>query len=180
LHFITRRLPKHWLYLTNDRRFWWLTGEAQEMQRRPNLVRYDLQEGCFLETYINDRISVGGARYFGPVASLVVHGSDIMRFDCVGPPVGHYHVAAAYPHGIRKGLVGEIWLPERTAEEQIERAIFELQRNSNHYLQTHPRRKVRNTRLDEERLAAICVQMRSRMLEDLRRGQDSPDTDSGH
>jgi hypothetical protein len=59
-----------------------------------------------------------------------------MRFDCLEHPFGHYHVATPYPHGIRKGLVGEIRLPEKTVEEQIERAIFELQRNSSYYLQT--------------------------------------------
>jgi hypothetical protein len=168
LHFITRRLPRHWFYLTNDRRFWWITGEAEEMQKRSRLVRYDLQEGCFLETYLNDQIGADGRRYFGPAANLVVHGSDIMRFDCLGHPLGHYHVAARYPHGIRNGLVGEIWFPEKTIEEQIERTMFELQRNSGFYLQKHPRRRVRDTRLDQERLAGVCAEMKSRMLEDLK------------
>ncbi len=168
LHVITRRLPSRWFYLTNDRRFWWFTGEADEMRKRPRLVRYELQDGCFLETYLNDQTGADGRRYFGPAASLVVHGSDIMRFDCLGHPLGHYHMASPYPYGIRKGLVGEIWLPEKTIEEQIERTIFELQRNSNFYLQKHPRRKVRNTRLDQERLAAVCAKMKSKMLEDLK------------
>ncbi|MDB5575989.1 MAG: hypothetical protein JWR80_1165 [Bradyrhizobium sp.] len=169
LRFITRRLPRHWFYMTNDRRFWWLTGETEEMQKRPRLVRYELQEGCFLETYLNDQTSADGRRYFGSAACLVVHGSDILRFDCLGQPLGHYHVAAPYPHGIRRGLVGEIWLPEKTIEEQIDRTIFELQRNSGFYLQKHPRRKVRNTRLDEQRLAAVCAEMKSKMLEDVKR-----------
>jgi hypothetical protein len=30
--------------------------------------------------------------------------------------------------------VGEIWFPEKTIEEQIDRTIFELQRNSGFYL----------------------------------------------
>ena len=175
LRFMVRRLPKHWFYLSNDRRFWWFTGEVEAAQKRAKLVRYELQDGCFLETYLNDQISADGVRYFGPAASLVVHGSDILRFDCVGHPLGHYHVAAPYPHGIRKGLVGEIWFPERTIQEQVERAIFELQRNSAHYLRTHPRRKVRNTRLNQERLAAVCAEMKSKMLGDARRS--SPPVD---
>jgi hypothetical protein len=169
LRFISRRLPKHWFYLTNDRRLWWFTGEAEEMQNRTNLVRYDLQEGCFMETYFNELVGPDGTRCSGPAACLVVHGSDIMRFDCLEHSFGHYHVATPYPHGIRKGLVGEIRLPEKTVEEQIERAIFELQRNSSYYLQTHPRRKVRNTCFDEERLAAVCAEMKSKMLEDVKR-----------
>jgi hypothetical protein len=166
-HFITRRLPRHWFYLTNDRRLWWLTGEEKAMQQRPRLVRYEIQEGCFLETYLNDRMDAEGNSYFGPVAGLVVHGSDILRFDCLENSRGHYHLASRYPHGVRKGLVGEIWLPETTLEEQVDRAIFELQRNSGHFLQMHPRRKVRNTRLDGERLAAVCAQLRAKMLEDI-------------
>lgn len=139
------------------------------MQKRTRLVRYELQEGCFLETYLNDQIGTDGRRYFGPAANLVVHGSDILRFDCLGSPLGHYHVAAPYPYGIRKGLVGEIWFAEKTMEEQIDRTIFELQRNAGHYLRIHPRRKVRNTCLDRERLAAVCAAMKAKMLEDARR-----------
>jgi hypothetical protein len=169
LRFISRRLPEHWFYLSNDRRLWWFTGEAEEMRKRANLVRYDLQEGCFMETYLNDQTRPGGARYFGPVACLVVHGFDIMRFDCLDYPIGHYHAARPYPYGIRKGLAGEIWLPEKTLEEQIERAIFELQRNSSYYLKSHPRRKVRNTLFNQERLAAVCAEMKSKMLEDVKR-----------
>jgi hypothetical protein len=168
LRFLVPLLPKHWFYLTNDRRFWWFTGEAQEMQNRACLARYDLQEGCFMETYLNDQIGADGARYFGPAACLVVHGSEIIRFDCLEHAFGHYHVATPYPHGIRKDLVGEIRLPEKTVEEQVERTIFELQQNSNYYMQTHPRRKVRNTRFDEQRLAAVCAEMKSKMLEDVK------------
>ena len=47
-------------------------------------------------------------------------------------------------------------------------AIFELQRNSGYYVQTHPRRKVRNTRFDDQRLAAVCAEMKSKMLDDLK------------
>ena len=167
LRVITRRLPKSWFYLTNDRRLWWFTGETEDMQKRLRLVRYELQEGCFLETYWNELIGPDGKQHAGPSACLVVHGSDIVRFDCLGQPLGHYHLASAYPHGIRRGLVGEIWLPEQTAQEQVERTIFELRRNAGHYVQSHPRRKVRNTRLDAERLAAICTEMRSKMLQDV-------------
>jgi hypothetical protein len=175
LHFITRRLPRRWFYLTNDRRLWWITGEAVEMQKRPKLVRYDLQEGCFFETYLHDQTTPDGIRYFGPSACLVVHGWDIMRFDCLGQPLGHYHVAAPYPHGIRRGLVGEIWLPEKTVQQQVERAIFELQRNAGHYLLAHPKRKVRNTRFDQQRLAAVCAEMKSKMMDDVKQSSAPAD-----
>lgn len=167
-HFITRRLPAHWFYLTRDRRLWWLTGVADEMRDRINLVRYDLQEGCFLETYWIDRAGSDGIRYTGPAAFLVVHGCEILKFDCYAYPMGHYHIEAPYPYGIRKGLQGNIWLPEKTVEVQIERAAFEVQRNSQHFVQSHPRRKVRRTRFDEQRLATACAEMKAKMLADVR------------
>lgn len=169
LHFLTRRIPPHWLYLWNDRRLDWFTGVAPDMRDRACLVTYDLQPGCFLEAYWVDRVGASGTRDLGPAVFLVVHGSEILKFDCYGTPVGHYHAATPYPHGIRRGLAGRIWLPEATIEEQIDRAIFELCRNANYHLRTHPRRKVRDTVLDEQRLAAVCAEMRVKMLGDVER-----------
>ena len=167
-HFITRRLPAHWFYLPRDRRLWWYTGVADEMRDRLKLVRYDFQEGCFLEGYWIDRIAPDGSEQVGPAAFLVVHGSDIMKFDCFDYPFAHYHVAAPYPYGISQGLQGNIWFPEKTVEAQIDRTVFELQRNAQHFVSTHPRRKVRNTRFDEVRLAAACAQLKAKMLDDAR------------
>lgn len=179
LRFISRRLPRRWFYLTNDRRLWRFTGEAELMRQRPNLVRYDLQKGCFLETYLIDQIDTDGRRYFGPAACLVVHGFDIMRFDCVGYPLGHYHAMRPYPYGISRGLAGEIWLPEKTIEDQVERAMFEMQRNWSYYLGSHPWPKVRNTRLNQERLTAVCAEMKSKMLEDVKHGSRPSQADIG-
>lgn len=181
LRFISRRLPRHWFFLTNNRRFWWLTGEAEMMRQLPYLARHDLQEGCFLETYINEQVYADGTPFFGPAVCLVVHNFDIMRFDCLGSPMGHYHTAKPYPYGISRGLAGIIWLPETTVEAQVDRAIFELVRNADHYVQSHSKRKVRNTRLDEARLAAVCVEVKAKMLEDtrLRRARDLPAAATG-
>jgi hypothetical protein len=169
LRVIVPWLPRHWLYRSSDRRVQWYTGADPELKHRACLVKYDLQDGCFLEAYWIDRTSSQGTRDLGPAVFLVVHGSEILKFDCYGPPVGHYHVATPYPYGIGKGLAGRIWLPERSVDEQIDRAMFELCRNANYYLRTHPRRKVRSTVLDEGRLAAVCVEIRAKMLDDVAR-----------
>ena len=165
-HVITRNVPKHWWYLSSERRHWWFSGVAEEIRKRDNLVRYDLQDGCFTETYSIDRIGPDGELERGVCMVLVVHGSEMMKFDCLGSN-GHYHIATPYPYGIGKALQGRIWLTEKAREAQIDRAMFELQHNSDYYLQTHPRRKVRKTKLDEQRLAAACAEMRRKMLGDL-------------
>ena len=167
MQLVVRWLPQHWLYPSSDRRFEWYTGVAPEMKHRSRLVEFEIQEGCFLEAYWVDRVSTQGTRDLGPAVFLVVHGSEILKFDCYGPPVGHYHVATPYPHGIRTGLVGRIWLPEESVEAQIDRSIFELCHNANYYLSTHPRRRVRQTVLREDRLAEVCVGLRSKMLDDV-------------
>ena len=176
LRFISRRLPRSWFFLTNDRRYWWLTGEADLMRQRPNLSRHDLQEGCFLETYMNDQVFPDGINYFGPAVCLVVHDFDVMRFDCLDFPMGHYHTAKPYPYGISRGLAGNIWLPEKSIEAQVDRAIFELLRNADHYVLSHAKRKVRNTRLDEARMTEVCAEVKAKMLEDTRqrRARDLP------
>jgi hypothetical protein len=163
-HFFTRRVQEHWWYFVNDRRYTWITGEPDEMLNRKSLERYELGEGCFTETYWAER--AGGPA--GPVLFLVVHGSEIAKFDCYGSE-GHYHVATPHPYGLLKALHGRLHFVEKTAEDQVERAIFELRHNSACYLATHARRRVRRTRLDEQRLAAVCAEMRSKMLGDLRR-----------
>ena len=165
-HFITRRIPKRWWYLSNDRQFWWITGIADEMLNRDGLVKYDLAKGCFAEAYWVDRTGVDGRRETGPSVFLVAHGSEVLKFDCFGSN-GHYHVATPYPYGIRKGLQGRIWFKEASAQEQVERVIFELSHNLDYYLQTHPRRKIRNTRIDPQRLATVCAEMKAKMLDDL-------------
>lgn len=168
-HFFTRRVPSHWWHQVSDRRYFWLTGMPDQIAYRKSLVRYELGNGCFTETYWAEVPAAdGGIARAGPAAFLVVHGSEIAKFDCYGPE-GHYHLAAPYPYGPRKALQGDFHFMEKTAEKQVERAIFELQHNSAQYLGTHARRKVRKTRLDSQLLAAVCSEMRTNMLSDLRR-----------
>ncbi len=167
--FLKRYLPKRFCYVfqsANDRRFWWLAGVPAVRQKRDRVVNYDLQDGCFLETFWIDRPDGAAGWDKGPSAILVVHGSEILKFDCYGNPTGHYHIAASLPLGIRNGLGSRLWFPEATAEQQVDRSIFELKRNLAQYLKRHPRAKVRNTRISKERLAAICGAMRTKMLED--------------
>ena len=110
-HFITRNVPKHWWHLPNDRRLWWFTGVTDEMRNRKRLVRYDIQDGCFLEAYLSDRIEADGSRECGPAVFLVVHGWEILKFDCFGFPAGHYHVATPYPFGIARVCRGASCFP---------------------------------------------------------------------
>ena len=113
-----------------------------------------------------DQLSRGGISEFGPAAIIVIHGSEILKFDCYGDLNAHYHIATPYPRGIRNGFHGRLWWQEKTVKEQLDRTVFELIYNLKSYLATHPRRKVRNTIIDSERLASVCHQLKMRMLQD--------------
>lgn len=179
-HFFTRRVPSHWLHQVSDRRYFWITGMPDQILNRKNLVRYELGNGCFAETYWAEVPGAeGGVARAGPAAFLVAHGSEIAKFDCYGPE-GHYHLSAPHPYGPRKALQGSLHFMEKTAEEQVERAIFELQHNSAHHLATHVRGRVRKTILDPQRLAAVCSEMRANMLDDLRRVSQPNDRQGSH
>lgn len=141
-------------------------GVPETMKGLLDPVGYDLADGCLLEAFWVDRTDSIGNRDLGPSAVVVVHGSEILKFDCYGELGGHYHVSTPYPRLSRNGLHGRIQMPEKTVGDQIDRAIFELENNLTYYLQTHPRAKVCNARIDPARLATVCGQMKAKMLAD--------------
>ena len=107
---------------------------------------------------------VAGSR--GPAVFLVVHGWEILKFDCFGFPAGHYHVATPYPFGIRKGLQGRVLFPERTAEEQVERTISSCSRTRSTTCKPTRGGRYATPALDEVRLAEVCAVVKSKMLVD--------------
>ena len=63
------------------------------------------------------------------------------------------------------GIVQRIYLPEPTVEAQIERAVFELQRNASVYLQQNDDPRIRRFVLDPARLREATERMKATMLE---------------
>ena len=99
----------------------------------------------------------------GPAASLYVHHDEVMRLDCLGPDAGHMHVnmiqSARHPKGAKKRL----YFCERTVEEQIERAVFELTTNAPYSLGLNEDPSVQQTFLDPQKLVDAAEWMRHKM-----------------
>lgn len=56
-------------------------------------------------------------------------------------------------------------MPEKTVEEQIDRAIFELENNLYYWLQRHPDRQIRSLKVDQSRLKIATEKAKEKMLE---------------
>jgi hypothetical protein len=97
----------------------------------------------------------------GPALSLFIHDVELLRLDCFGPGAGHIHVAWGEPHGAGED---RLYLAEGSVEAQIDRCLFELQRNLSYYQQRCKDERVRNTEIDRERLAQLTPGIRDTML----------------
>lgn len=93
----------------------------------------------------------------GPAIILHVLDQYVMRFDCFGEKVGHAHFYVVTPE---KHCESRLFLPEKTIEAQIERALFELSTNLDYWLARHRHPSVRRVRLDSEILMTAIEQAR--------------------
>ncbi|MEO0492616.1 MAG: hypothetical protein AAF081_04285 [Actinomycetota bacterium] len=76
----------------------------------------------------------------GPAVIVQTDAIELMKFDCFGGDGGHFHIAPWYQ--------ARLAFLERTADEQITRALAEIRTNAAGYLHRHPRPEVAAIRLD--------------------------------
>ena len=126
-----------------------------DFRARRDTVRLVVQPDVLLEVCWKD-LAAGR----GPAASLFVLGDEVLRFDCFGRDLGHYHAELVQPERAERRL----YFPEATVEEQVERALFELTRNLDYYLQRNPRREIRHLAVDRAGLEKACAEARVRLL----------------
>lgn len=146
------------------------TAEPYELKpakhrRQSALFPYRQPDDTYIEVFWKDFGAAEGVDPLlrggiGPVLSLVVSGHEAMRFDCLGEQ-GHFHVALVRP---RAGSEIRIWFRERTAPEQVERAVFELRRNLDYYLQRNPVEAVRSARIARDEHETRCEEARRAAL----------------
>lgn len=147
--------PRFQLWKAFMRRTGSLAGSYHSPGYRQDARVHPVQPGLEILTFwLDERIGGGGT---GPCLSLYCRGLEILRFDCFGEDLGHFHLTAFMPWW-KRGK--RFWFAEKTAEAQIERTIFELTRNLQAYLRLNPRGKVRRMRVDEAAMAAACGEAR--------------------
>ncbi|MBD2625070.1 hypothetical protein [Trichormus variabilis] len=124
---------------------------------RKDVVDFEIGDNVGLEVYWKV-LNVAE----GP--SLIFHalGYEILRFDTDINGQGHCHVQLIE---CQPKCKERLFLPETTVEEQIERAIFELEKNLYYWLQRHPDRQIRLLKIDQTRLKIATEKAREKMLE---------------
>ena len=120
---------------------------------RHDIVRYRIDENACLEVfwkYVEQR--------FAPSMSLFVGEYEVLRFDCSGPGSGHFHVAD--DSGFYR-----ILMFEQLKQDQIERGLFEIEKNCQHFLRQNPRTAIRNTRLESDKVSRACAKARHTLMD---------------
>jgi hypothetical protein len=80
----------------------------------------------------------------GPAICLFSHNKEVLKFDCFGPGKGHFHITTTHPwKWNNKGRETRLYFKEQQITDQIERSIFELDKNLHYYLQRHPDPRIR-------------------------------------
>ncbi len=128
-----------------------------EFPHRRDRVRLHVQDDVFVDVYWKD-VELGK----GPSISVFVLGEEMMKFDCFGKDRGHFHIAFFTPGASN---VSRMYMPEPTIEDQIERAVFEIRKNINYYLQRNSKRRIRKCVIDAKKLSAVCEKAKSKMYE---------------
>lgn len=96
----------------------------------------------------------------GPGASLYCHDLEVLRFDCFGAELGHFHLT---PLSMWQATEKRIRFPELTVQAQIDRTAFELTHNVDYYMQLNPRPRVRKLKIDKDRMIAACREASEKM-----------------
>ncbi len=122
---------------------------------RRDVVQFELAKNAYLEVYWKI-FGVGQ----GPAIALYVEDEEVLKFDCYGK-TGHYHMQMLEPTAPKRPM---LWMLEETVEAQVERALFELERNLHWYLERHPLKAVRQTKINRTRLKTVLPEARACLL----------------
>lgn len=119
---------------------------------RKDVRRYHIDTRAYIEVYwkMVEQSVV-------PSMSLFVEEHEVVRFDCLGPGAGHYHVADN--SGFHR-----IKMSEQEKEAQIDRGFFEIKENLAYFLKQNPRSAIRQVELNAEGVARACAEARPALM----------------
>jgi len=138
-------------------------------RRRPRYLRGDLSD--LEEIQVQDRavLYLGWAEVTGvgagPAASLYVHNEEVLRLDCFGGTAGHMHLNPEQNKLIMTHGSARIYFQPGSREEHVDRAAFELVKNTRGALAANKLSRVRGFELDTEKITAAA----ERMIEGMRK-----------
>lgn len=133
-----------------------------------NTETHDVQSDIVMETYWVEP-PVGP----GPGASIDLCGDEVMRFDCFGSDLGHYHFNVRQSKFLPSGETTRIYFPKGTIHDHIQHAAFEFRKNLDYGRGMNLDGRVRAVTIDQDAIDRAAETMKQRMLESLARSPPS-------
>ena len=122
-------------------------------------IRREIQDLVFMEVYW-----VAPPVGPGPGASIYIIDDEVMRFDCFGSDIGHYHFNIRQSKFFPNGEKTRILFPEGTVEQQIDNAAVQLRRNLDYGRGLNSDPKIRAVKIDQPAVDKASEWMRERLL----------------
>ncbi len=110
----------------------------------------------------------------GPCASLYAYGEEVLRIDCLGGADSHLHINLRQQALEPSTQARRFYFQDASVQDHIERAAFELRRNSSFCLALNPDPRIRRMVLDEKRLDEAATWLREQMHELLDKRAGAP------
>jgi hypothetical protein len=124
-----------------------------------DLVTYQIQDNIFMEVYwVSDPVGPG------PGASIYIHGDEVMRFDCFGSDLGHYHFNIRQAKFVPAGELTRIFFPEGSVQDHIANAVVQLRRNLDYGRGMSLDPHVRSVVLDQKALDQAAQWMQTELV----------------
>lgn len=123
-----------------------------------DLTTHPIQDHIFMEIYwVSEPVGPG------PGASIYIHGDEVLRFDCFGSDVGHYHFNVRQSKFLPAGETTRIYFPSGSVEDHIENAVVQLRRNLDYGRGMNVDPKVRSIVIDQPAIDEAAILMRDRL-----------------
>jgi hypothetical protein len=123
------------------------------------VVVHPIQEHIFMQVYwVAEPVGPG------PGASIYIHSDEVMRFDCFGSDLGHYHFNIRQAKYLPSGELTRILFPEGSVEDHVDHAVVQLRRNLDYGRGLNVDPKVRAVKLDQAAIERAAETMRREML----------------
>jgi hypothetical protein len=124
-----------------------------------DLTTHEIQDGIFMEVYwVSEPVGPG------PGASIYIRDDEVMRFDCFGSDLGHYHFNVRQSRYVPHGELTRIYFPAGTVQEHIDYAVVQLRRNLDYGRGMNLDPRVRTVLLDQLAIERAADLMREELM----------------
>lgn len=124
-----------------------------------DVTTHTIQDDVVMEVYwVSEPVGPG------PGASIYMHGDEVLRLDCFGSDLGHYHFNVRQSRFLPKGELTRIYFQPGTVQQHIDNGVFQLVKNLDYGRGMNVDPKVRLIELDPDAINVAAKFMRQEMM----------------